>query len=62
MTMDEMIGNLKTYEIMKIQDKSKGELKIENNLVLKETKKSIKVEDDETSYISKQVLKALRKS
>lgn len=35
MTMDELKGNIKTYEIKKQQDKSKGEHKKENNPVQK---------------------------
>lgn len=60
--MDELIGNLKTYEIMKMQDKSKGEYKMEKNLVPKATKETTSAEDEETAYITKQALKALRKS
>lgn len=61
-TMDEIIGNLKLYKIMKMQNKNIGEHKLEKNLVLKETKETISTKDEEITYITKRVLKALRKS
>lgn len=61
MTMDKLVRNLKTYEIMNLQDKSKGENKMEKNLILKKTKETTSAEDKKTTYIAKWVLKALRK-
>lgn len=61
MTMDELTGNFKTYEIKKKQDKSKGEHKKEKNLVLKAAKENITIEDEETTYITKRFLKVLKR-
>lgn len=62
MAMVELICNLKTYEILKRLGKSKDEPKVKKNLFLKVTKETHKTEDEETTYNSKRVLKALRNS
>lgn len=59
--MDELIGNLKTYEFLKNFGKLKVETKVGKNLVLKDAKDTSYDEDEETTYIAKRVLKALRK-
>lgn len=62
MQMNKLIENLKTYEMLKKLRKLKIEHKVEKDLVLKASKEFIRVEDKETTYIAKKVLKALRKS
>lgn len=60
--MDELIDNLKTYEMLNKLGKSKSEPLVEKNLVLKATKETPNVEDEGTSYIAKRFIKALKKS
>lgn len=55
-TMDELIWNLKKYEMFKNLRNLKGEPKEEKNLVLKVEDKTLRVEDEETSYIAKRVI------
>lgn len=45
MTMDELIGNLKTYEMLKKLGKSKVKPKVDKNLVLKATKETPSAKD-----------------
>lgn len=61
MNIDELIGNLKTYELKKKQDKARGEHKKERNLVLKSTKQDASVADNETTYITKRFLEIMRR-
>lgn len=61
MSIDEVIGNLKTYEILNKFGKLEAEPKAKKNLVLKATKTTY-AEDEKTTYISKRVLKDLEKS
>lgn len=46
LAMDELIGNLRTYEILKNFGKLKVEPKGKKNLVLKATKKITNAEDE----------------
>lgn len=62
MAMNKLIGNLKTYEMLKNFEKLKVEPKAEKNLVLKATKETTTDENKETVSIVKRVLKALIKS
>lgn len=60
LTMDELIGNLKTYELKKKQDKARSKLKKEKNLVLKSVNGKSSEEDEDTTYITKIFLKIMR--
>lgn len=44
--MDDLIRNLKTYELKKQQDKTRGKQKKEKNLVLKSTKEESSADDE----------------
>lgn len=46
LTMDDLIRNLKTYELKKQQDKTRGKQKKEKNLVLKSTKEESSADDE----------------
>lgn len=61
MTIDELIRNLKTYEIMKQHDKARSEPNKENNLVLKYTKEESGAKDDKITYITIIILKIIRR-
>lgn len=62
MTMDELIGNIKTHELKKQQDKARGQQKKKINLVLKSTKQDSSTNDEETTYITKRFLKIMRRT
>lgn len=51
MTIDDLIGNLKTYELKKVQDCQMTEHRKEKNLVLKANKK-LKLDDDEMALLT----------
>lgn len=53
MNMDELIGNIKTYELKKQYKKAKGKQKKEKNLVLKSAKEDSSADDKKTAYITK---------
>uniref|UniRef100_A0A1S4CX45 Myosin-16-like n=1 Tax=Nicotiana tabacum TaxID=4097 RepID=A0A1S4CX45_TOBAC len=61
LTMDELVGNLKTYEMKKKKDNERREPKREKNLVLK-TDNDSGGEDADMAYLTKKFQKMVRRS
>ncbi|KAH0633286.1 hypothetical protein KY284_036072 [Solanum tuberosum] len=61
LTMDALIGNLKTYEMNRNQDISKKETKKDKSLVLKITSGEDSSEEDDMAYLTKRFQKIVRK-
>lgn len=59
LTMDKLIGNLKTYEMKKQQEQVKKETKKEKNLALEAAKGEIIKEGKDIAYITKWFLKVI---
>ncbi|XP_070036199.1 uncharacterized protein [Nicotiana tomentosiformis] len=57
LTIDELIGNLKTYEMKKKKDNERTEPKREKNLVLKTDKNDSSGEDADMAYLTKRFQK-----
>ncbi|XP_070019749.1 uncharacterized protein [Nicotiana sylvestris] len=53
LTMDELIGNLKKYEMKRKKDNERRESKKENNLVLKDESSDSSDEDSDMTYLTK---------
>ncbi|XP_070052373.1 MAR-binding filament-like protein 1 [Nicotiana tomentosiformis] len=62
LTIDELIGNLKTYEMKKKNDNERRELKREKNLVLKTNKNDSSGEDADMAYLTKRFQKMVRRN
>lgn len=60
--MEELMGNIRTYEMMKQQDQDKKEPKIEKTLALKETKEEECEENEDVAYITNRFLKVMRRN
>ncbi|XP_070019386.1 uncharacterized protein [Nicotiana sylvestris] len=60
--MDELIGNLKTYEMKRKKDSERREPKKENNLVLKAENSDSSEEDSDMAYITKRFQKMVRRN
>lgn len=61
LTMDELIGNLKTYELKKQQNQESQEPKNEKNMSLKATMGDSSKEDIDTTYNTTQFQRIMRK-
>ncbi|XP_070007642.1 structural maintenance of chromosomes protein 3-like [Nicotiana sylvestris] len=57
LTMDELIGNLKTYEMKRKKDSKRREPKKEKNLVLKDENNDLSEEESDMSYLTKRFQK-----
>lgn len=62
LTIDELIGNLKIYEMNKQQEQSEKEPTKKKTLALKAAKGEISEEDEDMTYITKRFLKVRRKN
>ncbi|XP_070047182.1 uncharacterized protein [Nicotiana tomentosiformis] len=62
LTIDELIGNLKTYEMKKKKDHERREPKREKNLVLKTDNNESSDEDVDMAYLTKRFQKMVRKN
>ncbi|XP_070030726.1 uncharacterized protein [Nicotiana sylvestris] len=62
LTIDELIGNLKTYEMKKKKELEKIEPKKEKNMVLKADNNDSSGEDADTSYLTKTFQKMVRRN
>ncbi|XP_070052607.1 uncharacterized protein [Nicotiana tomentosiformis] len=62
LTIDELIGNLKTYEIKKKKDNERIDPKREKNLVLKTDKNDSSGEDADMAYLTKRFQKMVRRN
>ncbi|XP_075103439.1 uncharacterized protein LOC142178021 [Nicotiana tabacum] len=62
LTIDELIVNLKTYEIKKNKDNERIDPKRENNLVLKTYKNDTSGEDADMAYLTKRFQKMVRRN
>ncbi|XP_070006495.1 uncharacterized protein [Nicotiana sylvestris] len=62
LTMDELIGNLKTYEMKIKKDSEKREPKKEKNLVLKVENNNSSEEDNDMAYLTKRFQKMVRRN
>ncbi|XP_070036060.1 nuclear matrix constituent protein 1-like [Nicotiana tomentosiformis] len=60
LTIDELIGNLKTYEIKKKKDNERREPKRERNLVLKTDSNDSSGEDGDMAYLTRRFQKMVR--
>jgi len=61
LTMDALIGNLKTHEMNRNQDISKKEAKKDKSLVLKITPGETSSKEDDMAYLTKRFQKIVRK-
>nr|XP_018629411.1 uncharacterized protein LOC108946727 [Nicotiana tomentosiformis] len=61
LTIDELVGNLKTYEMKKKKDHERREPKRKNNLVLKIDNNESSSEDADMAYLTKRFQKTVRK-
>ncbi|XP_070002815.1 MAR-binding filament-like protein 1 [Nicotiana sylvestris] len=62
LTMDELIGNLKTYEMKRKKDSEIREPKKETNLVLKAENSDSSEEDSDMAYLTKRFQKMVRRN
>ncbi|XP_070003059.1 uncharacterized protein [Nicotiana sylvestris] len=62
LTMDELVGNLKTYEMKKKKNNERREPKREKNLVLKTDINNSSGEDGDMAYLTKRFQKMVRKN
>ncbi|XP_075080496.1 uncharacterized protein LOC142165996 [Nicotiana tabacum] len=62
LTMDELIGNLKTYEMKRQRDSERREPKKEKNLVLKAENNDSCEEDSDMAYLTKRFQKMVRRN
>ncbi|XP_070008575.1 uncharacterized protein [Nicotiana sylvestris] len=62
LTMDELIGNLKTYEMKRQRDSERIEPKKEKNLVLKAENNDSSEEDSDMAYLTKRFQKMVRRN
>ncbi|XP_070019146.1 uncharacterized protein [Nicotiana sylvestris] len=62
LTMDELIGNLKIYEMKKKKDSERREPKKEKNLVLKVESSDSSDEDSDMAYLTKRFQKMVRRN
>ncbi|XP_070022370.1 uncharacterized protein [Nicotiana sylvestris] len=62
LTIDELIGNLKTYEMMKKKDHKRRERKREKNLVLMTDNNDSSGEDVDMAYLKKRFQKIVRRN
>ncbi|XP_070007978.1 uncharacterized protein [Nicotiana sylvestris] len=62
LTMDELIGNLKTYEMKRKKDSERREPKKEKNLVLKAENSDSSEEDSDMAYLTKRLQKMVRRN
>ncbi|XP_047263642.1 uncharacterized protein LOC124896147 [Capsicum annuum] len=60
--MDELIGNLKSYEMKKQQEQDKKEPKKEKALALKAAKGEACEKEEDVAYITERFLKVLRRN
>ncbi|KAH0717431.1 hypothetical protein KY285_013462 [Solanum tuberosum] len=61
LTMDELIGNLQTYELNKQQDLSKKDGKREKFIALKASPNDASKDDQEMAYLTRRFLKIVKK-
>ncbi|XP_070007440.1 uncharacterized protein [Nicotiana sylvestris] len=61
-TIDEIVGNLKTYEMKKKIDSERREPKKEKNLVLKAESNDLSEEDSDMAYLTKKIQKMVRRN
>ncbi|XP_070014744.1 uncharacterized protein [Nicotiana sylvestris] len=62
LTMDELIGNLKTYEMKRKKDSERRKPKKEKNLVLKAENNDSSEEDSDMAYLTKRFQKMVRRN
>ncbi|XP_070055307.1 uncharacterized protein [Nicotiana tomentosiformis] len=62
LTIDELIGNLKTYEMKKKKDNERREPQIGKNLVLKKEKNDSSGENADMAYLTKRFQKMVRRN
>ncbi|XP_070025814.1 uncharacterized protein [Nicotiana sylvestris] len=62
LTMDKLIGNLKTYEMKRKKDSERREPKKEKNLVLKAESSDSSDEDSDMAYLTKRFQKMVQKN
>ncbi|XP_070004607.1 uncharacterized protein [Nicotiana sylvestris] len=62
LTIDELVGNLKTYEMKRKIDSERREPKKEKNLVLKAKSNDSSEEDSDTAYITKRFQKMVKRN
>ncbi|XP_070054811.1 uncharacterized protein [Nicotiana tomentosiformis] len=62
LTIDELIGNLKTYEMKKTKDHERREPKKEKNMVLKSDNNDSSGEDANMAYLTKRFQKMVRRN
>ncbi|XP_070007190.1 sporulation-specific protein 15-like [Nicotiana sylvestris] len=62
LTIDELIGNLKTYEMKRKKDNKRREPKKKKNLVLKAESSDSSDEDSDMAYLSKRFQKMVRRN
>ncbi|XP_070019525.1 uncharacterized protein [Nicotiana sylvestris] len=62
LTMDELIGNMKTYEMKRKKDSERREPKNEKNLVLKAESSDSSDEDSDMAYLTKRFQKMVRRN
>ncbi|XP_070009507.1 uncharacterized protein [Nicotiana sylvestris] len=62
LTMDDLIGNLKTYEMKRKKDSERREPKKEKNLVLKAENNDSNEKDSDMAYLTKRFQKMVRRN
>ncbi|XP_070013938.1 uncharacterized protein [Nicotiana sylvestris] len=62
LTIDELVGNLKTYEMKRKIDSKRKEPKKEKNLVLKDESNDSSEEDSDMAYLTKKIQKMVRRN
>ena len=62
LTIDELVGNLKTYEMKKKKDSERREPKKEKNLVLKAESNDSSSEDSNMAYLTRRFQKMVRRN
>ncbi|XP_070017877.1 uncharacterized protein [Nicotiana sylvestris] len=62
LTMDELIGNLKTYQMKRKKDSERREMKKEKNLVLKAQSSDSSDEDSDMAYLTKRFQKMVQRN
>nr|XP_016435111.1 PREDICTED: uncharacterized protein LOC107761400 [Nicotiana tabacum] len=62
LTIDELIGNLNTYEMKRKKDLERREPKKENNLVLEAANKDSSSDDSDMEYLTRRFQKMIRKN
>ena len=60
--MDELIGNLQTYELSKTQENSKRKGREDMSLGLKASPNDLSKDDDEISYLARRYHKIVEKN